>query len=265
MSRIETIGNATLYLGDCREILPTLPPVDALVTDPPYGMAFRSNYRATKHADISGDKTEELLAWSCGIPASHSRYIFCRWDNLYSCPKPRSLVTWVKNNWSMGDLEHEHARQTEVMLFYPGPGHFFPRGRPQDVIRAPRTDNDNHPTEKPVQLMQAVIEWTGGTVCDPFMGSGTTGVAALRLGRKFIGIELDPIHFDTACRRITAASNQPDMFAQIERRGLEIQQDMLVALEPDYSPRDDFNKSVNECYRAVKDRQEQGGPGWKPK
>jgi site-specific DNA-methyltransferase (adenine-specific) len=214
MSRIETIGNATLYLGDCREIVPTIGPVDAIVTDPPYGMAFRSNFRTERHEAIANDSTTDLLRWVCQIPAAHSSYVFCRWDNLPDVPLPRSLVTWVKNNWSMGDLEHEHARQTEVALFYPGPNHFFPKGRPQDVIRAPRTDNDNHPTEKPVQLMRAMLEWTSGTVLDPFMGSGTTGVAAVKLGRRFIGIEIDPKHFDTACRRVAEAASQPDMFAE---------------------------------------------------
>lgn len=108
------IGNATLYLGDCREILPALPKVDAVITDPPYGMSFQSNFRTEQHARIANDDDVGLLEWACSIPASHSRYVFCRWDNLRDgVPHPKSCVTWVKNNWSMGDLEHEHARQTE--------------------------------------------------------------------------------------------------------------------------------------------------------
>ena len=114
----------------------------------------------------------------------------------------------------MGDLQHEHARQTEVALFYPGPQHDFPRGRPTDVIECARTGNAFHPTEKPVDLMRAVIEWTRGTVLDPFMGSGTTGVACVKLGRKFIGIEIEPKYFDIACRRIQAALDAPDMFVE---------------------------------------------------
>jgi site-specific DNA-methyltransferase (adenine-specific) len=208
-------GRVTLYLGDCREILPTLGNVDAVVTDPPYGMEFRSNYRAVRHSAIANDADADALRFACSIPVRHSRYVFCRWDNLSDIPKPRSLVTWVKNNWSMGDLEHEHARQTETIAFYPADGHFFPKGRPQDVIRAPRTNNDNHPTEKPVGLMGAIAEWTSGTVLDPFMGSGTTGVAVARAGRPFIGIEIDPVHFATACRRIEASCKFPDMFAEV--------------------------------------------------
>lgn len=207
------IGDCRLLLGDSAEILPTLGAVDALVCDPPFGMDFRSNHRKVKHEAIANDRDADALAWACGIPVSHSRYVFCRWDNLSDIPKPKSLVTWVKNNWSMGDLDHEHGRQTEVCAFYPGPDHDFPRGRPSDVIRAPRTGNDNHPTEKPVQLMAAIIEWTRGTVVDPFMGSGSTGVACVRLGRPFIGIELQEPHFETAVRRITDALGRPDMFA----------------------------------------------------
>jgi DNA modification methylase len=214
MSRVEIIGDCTLYLGDCRDILPMLGKVDAVVTDPPYGMEFRSNHRKEKHAAIANDNAEWPLQFAVGIEAAHSRYVFARWDDLQRVAKPRSCITWVKNNWSMGDLEHEHARQTEVAFFYPGSEHFFPTGRPTDVIEAPRTGNTFHPTEKPVQLMWAVIRWTSGTVLDPFMGSGSTGVACARLGRKFIGIEIDPGYFDIACRRIAEAYRQPDMFVE---------------------------------------------------
>ena len=210
--RKEQIGRATLYLGDCRDVLPTLGKVDAVVTDPPYGMAFQSNHRTVAHRAIANDDDATLLQWACGLTPRHSAYLFCRWDNLLHVPRPKSLITWVKNNWSMGDLEHEHARQTEVALFYPGPEHDFPTGRPADVIKAPRTGNEYHPTEKPVQLMQAFIEWTRGVVFDPFMGSGTTGVAAVRIGRDFIGCEIDPAYFDIACKRIEDAQRQGSLF-----------------------------------------------------
>lgn len=223
--RVEIIGDCTLYLGDCLEILPHLGKVDAVVTDPPYGMSFQSNHREVKHAAIANDLTADCLRLACEIDAAHSKYVFCRWDNLQEVPKPRSCVTWVKNNWSMGDLQHEHARQTEVALFYPGADHFFPKGRPQDVIIAPRTGNEHHPTEKPVQLMQAVIEWTAGAVLDPFMGSGSTGVACARLRRKFIGIEIEPKYFDIACKRISDAYKQGDMF--VERPKQPKQETML--------------------------------------
>lgn len=219
--RVEKIGKATLYLGDCLEILPTLDKVDAVVTDPPYGMGFQSNYykgangrpNAAGHSKIANDDTEDLLIWATQIPAAHSKYIFCRWDNVWSVARPKSLVTWVKNNHSMGDLKGEHARKTECALFYKGANHAFPAERPTDVVYADRTGNKLHPTEKPVSLMEQFVKWTAGVVLDPFMGSGTTGVACMNLGREFIGIEIEEKYFDIACERIDQAQKQQRLFA----------------------------------------------------
>lgn len=210
--RKEVIGDCTLYLGDCLEILPELGDIDSLVTDPPYGMDFRSNHRAEKHKAIANDSGVELLRWACSLSALHSKYIWMRWDNIGDVPMPRSLITWVKNNHSMGDLEHEHGRKTEVCAFYKGPSHFFPSGRPCDVLMGTRTGNEHHPTQKPVDLMRNVVEWTSGIVCDPFMGSGTTLVACVKLGRRGIGIELDPDYFEIAAERVRKACEQPDFF-----------------------------------------------------
>ena len=227
IKRKEVIGDCTLLLGDAREIVPTLGPIGCVISDPPFGMAFQSNYRKVQHDAIAGDDDPGLLAWACQIPVLHSRYVFCRWDNLTDIPKPKSLVTWVKNNWSMGDLEHEHARQTEVAAFYPGPEHFFPNGRPQDVIRAPRTGNEHHPTEKPVQLMSAFLEWTYGLVLDPFAGSGSTLVACARAGRAGIGIEINPEYFATMCKRVADAASRPDMFIETSKPEPAVQQPLF--------------------------------------
>lgn len=212
--REEIIGDCRLILGDCREVLPTLGGVDSVVSDPPYGMGFQSNYRGVKHRKIENDNDDALLVWATEIPFTYSSYLFCRWDNIWAVRKPKSLVTWVKNNWSMGDLKHEHGRQTEVALFYAGPEHRFNGGRPSDVVSAARTGNEFHPTQKPISLMEAVVGWCVGTIIDPFMGSGTTGVACVNLGRSFIGIERDPDYFDIACRRIEEAYKQPRLFAE---------------------------------------------------
>lgn len=209
----EVIGNAVLYLGDCLEILPTLDPVDAVVTDPPYGMEFQSNHRKEQHEKIANDDNGDIFIYACSLPVKHSRYVFCRWDGLQIAPLPKSCITWVKNNWSMGDLDHEHGRQTEVALFWPGPEHDFPEKRPSDVVNAARTGNEYHPTEKPIYLMEQFVKWTRGEVLDPFMGSGTTGVACMNLGRKFIGIEIEPKYFDIACERIENAQRQQRLFA----------------------------------------------------
>ena len=215
MSQVEIIGNATLYLGDCADVLPTLDKVDAVITDPPYGMKFQSNHRMVKHEKIYNDENDDLavavIKWGLEN-AKHSVYAFGRWDNIYGYPKPKSLITWVKNNWSMGDLHHEHARQTEVAFFYPLQDHQFFNKRPSDVIYWQRTGNEFHPTEKPVGLMREFVSWTSGVILDPFMGSGTTGVAAVEMKRQFIGIEKEQKYFDIACKRIEDAQRQECLF-----------------------------------------------------
>lgn len=175
-------------------------------------MSFRSGKRRIKYAAIEGDESCDLLRFACGIDAKHSKYVFCRWNNVPHVPMPRSCITWVKSNWSMGDLAHEHGRQTELVLFYPGINHDFPIGRPGDVVQGPVSGNGWHPTEKPVWLMSRLVSWTRGLVVDPFMGSGSTGIACIGLGRPFIGIEADQVHFSTACRRIELAHRQAPLF-----------------------------------------------------
>ena len=224
--RVEQIGRARLILGDWRDVLPTLGKVDAVVTDPTYGMEFQSNYRSIKHAAITNDCNAGHLRRACEIPAVHSVYCFGRWDNLVDIPRPTSIITWVKNNWSMGDVDHEHARQTELIFFYRHSSHDFPGGRPTDVVDARRTTNDDHPTQKPVALMEIVVRWTRGQVLDPFMGSGTTGVACANLGRKFIGIEIEPRYFEIACRRIAEAYRQPRLFPDEKPKATQATMDL---------------------------------------
>ena len=174
---------------------------DALVTDPPYGMAFQSNYRKQKHREIENDGDDKCLHLACAWPVTFARYVWCRWDNLGTIPRPKSLITWVKNNWSMGDLEHEHARQTEVCAFYAGKNHKWPNKRPTDVVTHDRTGNELHPTQKPVELLEEVIGWTEGLVVDPFLGSGSTLIASEKTGRKCYGMELDPKYCDVIVKR----------------------------------------------------------------
>jgi site-specific DNA-methyltransferase (adenine-specific) len=196
-------AECVIYHGDCREILPTLPNVDLVLTDPPYGMAFQSNYRAVQRAPIVGDGALDVdLVRACIEKATAAAYIFCRWDNLQGMPKPRSVLAWVKNNWSMGDLKHEHGRQWEAICFYPGPAHLFVTRIP-DVIHADRTGNDLHPTQKPIALMQRLMTANvGDIILDPYSGSGTTLVAAKRLGRRAIGIEIEERYCEIAAERL---------------------------------------------------------------
>ena len=192
----------TIYHGDCLEIMPQLEPVDLVLTDPPYGMRYQSNYRKVKHAKIEGD-------WGFPVDmmpamqeiAKRALYVCCRWDNLIQLPNPKSVLAWVKNNWSMGDLKHEHGRQWEAICFYPQQDHEF-IARIPDVIHADRTGNDEHPTQKPTALFSTLITANvGDTILDPFMGSGTTLRAAKDLGRKAIGIEIEEKYCEIAADR----------------------------------------------------------------
>ena len=193
-----------IYNADCREVLTTFTKADLVVTDPPYGMAFRSNYRSVRHASIVGDDALPIEAISECVAASlRAAYVFCRWDNLIDMPKPRSVLVWVKNNWSMGDLQHEHGRQWEAICFYPKDGHEFIKRIP-DVVYADRTGNDLHPTEKPESLLTKIIAANvGDLILDPFMGSGTTLRAAKDLGRRAIGIEIEEKYCEIAAKRLS--------------------------------------------------------------
>jgi len=196
----------TLYCGDCREILPGFADksFDLCLTDPPYGIDFQSNYRLKKHDRIEGDEQLPLMEIAdCMRVSSRAVYVFCRWDNLSEMPKPRSVIAWVKNNWSMGDLLHEHGRQWEACCFYPLDGHEFIKRIP-DVIHANRTGNDLHPTQKPVNLIQAILAANvGDKILDPFSGSGTTLVAAKQLGRKAVGIEISEKYCEITVKRLS--------------------------------------------------------------
>lgn len=196
--------HVTIYHGVCREILPMLPMVDLVITDPPYGQRFQSNHRTVLHDAITGDDAVPLAAIkACIAKATHAAYVFCRWDKLIYMPVPRSLLVWVKNNWSMGDLEHEHGRQWEACCFYPRYAHRFVT-RISDVLHADRTGNKLHPTEKPVPLLVQIIRANvGDVVLDPFCGSGSTLVAARNLGREAIGIETEEKYCEVAAKRFS--------------------------------------------------------------
>jgi site-specific DNA-methyltransferase (adenine-specific) len=193
----------TIYNGDSKIIVPQLGSFDLLLTDPPYGMSFQSNYRNQKHDKIFGDDQldSEFINYLTRL-AGCAAYVFCRWDNLRDMPKPKSVVVWVKDNWSMGDLKHEHGRQWEACCFYPGKRHEFKKRIP-DVIKARRTGNGFHPTEKPVDLMLQLIECNiAEIILDPFAGSGTTGRAAKDLGKKCILIEREEKYCEIAANRM---------------------------------------------------------------
>lgn len=195
--------NVTIYHGDCRQIVPQLGKFDLVLTDPPYGMNFQSNHRIQKHKKIHGDDSlDVILIQEIISNANCASYIFCRWDNLPQMPKAKSVIAWVKDNWSMGDLKHEHGRQWEACCFYPMKNHEFKKRIP-DVIKAKRTGNILHPTEKPVDLLHQLIDCNvAETILDPFAGSGTTGRAAKDLNKKAVLVEIDEQYCETAALRM---------------------------------------------------------------
>lgn len=211
MPRTEIIGDSTLYLGDCRDILPTLGKVDAVVTDPPYGISKDGQKRAT--GGNGGRKAYEFLGWDGERPdasllAEIAKFapVCVMWGGNYFADLLPPTGKWLV--WDKG----QRINQSDGELAYtsmPGALRICTINRVELM-----TDGAEHPTQKPVKLMQWTLAQVGNPalVLDPFMGSGTTGVACMRVGAAFIGIEREPTYFDIACRRIEAAYKQPRLF-----------------------------------------------------
>lgn len=216
--RKEIIGDCVLYQGDCMEIMPTIGDVDAVVTDPPYGLgegckrgqsrgklARPKNYRGTDGWDdkpVSKECIEEIRS------ISKNQIIFG--GNYFDGLGPTSCwLVWDKQNGNNDFADCELAwtnLEKAVRRIY---------WRWNGMIRK-GDDVREHPTQKPVGVMEWCLTHVpdAQTILDPFMGSGTTLVACAKMGRKGIGIELDPEYFDIACKRVEEAYRQPDMFVQ---------------------------------------------------
>lgn len=229
--KVERIGAATMYLGDCLEILPTLPRVDVVITDPPYGINTKS------------DGTGKLSPWGdlCNSAFWYAEWLrLCRGrlplvgGCLWTCLNWRSLVTFQKAaidaSWAIesllvwdkcwigpGGTRGLRPSYEMVALMVNGDFSIDDRGIP-DIQRFKWSGlkPTGHPAEKPVPLMRFLIDNStseGQTVLDPFAGSGTTAIAALEAGRSFVGIEQDPVWFDQACERITNSQRQERLIA----------------------------------------------------
>ena len=228
MGDVVTIGDATLYHGDCLDILPTLPKVDAVITDPPYGVGF--NYES--HDDRSDGYIEWLwpiieLAESLCNDASPV-FVWQSGTNM------RNLAAWFPRKWRLlvAAKNFVQMRPTAmqwsydpVVCWWTGTGKPWCAGTASrdfvvantaSVISNSENIEKGHPCPRPLDLMRHVVgQWVreGFTALDPFMGSGTTGVACAQLGRKFIGIEIERKYFDIACERIDNAYRQQRLFA----------------------------------------------------
>jgi adenine-specific DNA methylase len=199
-------GTVQLYLGDCLEVLPTLAPgsVDAVVTDPPYGIGYESGHNGSIRRSIRGDETTKIR--DTIIAMDLPRAVFATWKCV-APQRPRGVLIWAKNAGGMGDLSFPWKPDFEVVWIY---GHGWSGHRGSSVLSASTVCSWNtgpaariHPHEKPVDLMEQIIEKApGDIILDPCAGVGTTGVAAVRLGRRFIGVEIDPEYFEIAKKRI---------------------------------------------------------------
>jgi site-specific DNA-methyltransferase (adenine-specific) len=194
--RAETIGNATLYLGDCREILPAVPKVDAVVTDPPYpGYDY---------------------GWP--IPPLESLGLeYCRGFYFWPAMTPFPMAYTAMHIWSKANVNIGDRERYEVIYEVNGnKGCGVYRASAVNCKMNATLNGDKfygHPTQKPIRLLNRIVRQVKGIVLDPFMGTGTTGVACINVGRPFIGIELDPKFYEIALERITAATSQQRLFA----------------------------------------------------
>ena len=224
MTRIETIGDCTLYLGDCREILPTLGRVDAVVTDPPYGIDIGgsgsiggSGYVAAKDYGKADWDAQPMSAeqWAL-IRSCSDKWIVWGGNHLALVLGPSAgVLAWDKkcqDGWDDTFSEMEFA-WTNVITRAKGFRHLW-----AGALRASERGLNvrQHPTQKPIALMEWCLGFlpSAKTILDPFCGSGTTGVACALNARAFIGIEREPSYFDIACRRIEEAYRQPRLFSE---------------------------------------------------
>lgn len=204
------IGNATLYLGDSGVILPSVALVDLILTDPPYGIGEakgKNKSRGTKVAparDFGTSNWDDAPAptWLIELIRARSRSQIIFGGNYYSLPPSSCWLVWDKEiNGDFADCELAWTNLAKAVRRIK----FRWNGMLQENMGMKETRV--HPTQKPIPVIRWALEQAGEveTVCDPFMGSGTTGVACIELGKQFIGIERDPNHFESACRRIELA------------------------------------------------------------
>jgi len=207
------IGEATLYLGDCMDILPTLEKVDAVITDPPYGigankMTLGNGKRKIDRGSMDWDAlppSDELMSLIFGLADKQIHW----GGNYFNVPPSRCWLVWDKctgaNSFADCELAWTNLDSVVKKLTLPWLGS---NAKDESGERV-------HPTQKPLNLMRWCIDVAKNpnTILDPFMGSGTTGVAAIQMGRKFIGIEREPKYFEIACKRIEQAVAQGQLFA----------------------------------------------------
>lgn len=250
--REEIIGDCRLILGDCLKVLPTLEKVDAVVTDPPYEKeAHRETRKITgKNRGIIAeafsfgaiDGIRDQVASEMVRVSSGWVLCFCMAEGIapwrdsieLAEAKYKRAMVWIKPDAMPQFNGQGPAAGFEcITAAWAGDGYskWNGGGRVGTFTHNKNSGGKHlHETQKPVPLMKELISLfsnEGDTILDPFMGSGTTGVACAKLGRKFIGIEIEPKYFDIACRRIEEAYKQPDLFIEQEKPKPAVQEDLL--------------------------------------
>ena len=219
MKPTEVIGSCHIYLGDCRDILPHLPKVDLVLTDPPYGIGEAKKQgmsrvrKTSKWANPQASKYEEMEWDNCPAEQSIIDYIVSAksaiiWGgNYFSVPPAKCWLVWdKKTTGDFADCELAWTNLDKAVRKFEWLWSGFKKQEPED-----RT----HPTQKPIRLMEWCIDLAPKntlTVADPFAGSGTTGVACVRMGKTFYGIEREPKYFDIMCERIRREVDRPQLF-----------------------------------------------------
>lgn len=205
--------SVSLYCGDSTVLSGRGLVFDTVVTDPPYGISFvncwgtkgKTSEETPKSAPILADDSCSMMEWASGLLCRHSRYVFHRSGYAFSTT-PDSVIPWIKPQGGMGNLAHTHCPNSmESIAFWQGTEHVWPAGRPPGFLMAdvPRVIGvPTHPTMKPIGVMKTVISWTSGVIFDPFAGSGSTLVAAMGMGRRAIGIEIDKGYATLAADRL---------------------------------------------------------------
>lgn len=229
---VRVIGDCVLVLGDCREVLPALPKVDAVISDPPYGaedthshhlssIVLRNGEPARQALGFGGIIGDELLSFAEQWVGLASRWVVfsCEWKHAHRLDAAGLLVRlgiWHKPDGAPQFTGDRPGMGWEAVAVCHRPGRKRWNGGGRHAFwSVPKAGQSGHPTEKPLALVgQWVRDFTDAdeTILDPFMGSGTTGVACVKLGRQFIGVEIDEKYFGIACKRIEQAYAQPDMF-----------------------------------------------------
>lgn len=224
--REERIGDCRLILGDCLEVMPTLGPVDAVVTDPPYGIGEaragnESRSCLAKSRDYGRSEWDDKTAdEAISLAISISNHCIIFGGNYYDLPPTSCWFVWDKqngeNDFADCELAWTNLPKAVRRIYW----------RWHGMIRR-GNDVRQHPTQKPVGVMEWCIQHlppSAKTILDPFMGSGTTLVACAKLGRKGIGIELDESYFEIACRRVEEAYRQGDLFIQSPKADEPVQE-----------------------------------------